>query len=88
VTVLGPLPTVVLSLWTTFAVVGITDRRIAVFQAGRFKPAVPLRLVDTQRRRLRAESSGWPVWRPIRLGDRRFWVNRRFGRQLRFTAAA
>jgi hypothetical protein len=79
---IAPLPAAAIMLTSTFVVVGVTDRRLAVFGATPFKPAVPTELVETHPR-ARLSLNHWPVWQAFRMGGNRYWVARRFFRQLR-----
>jgi hypothetical protein len=80
---LAPLPVFAFMYFTTFAVFAYTDRRLAVFKASVREPAVPKELLESLPRDTRLKLSHWPVWQSFRLGDRRWWVGRRFWRQLR-----
>jgi hypothetical protein len=80
---LAPLPAIVVMLTSHFVVIAITDRRLAVLRAAPHAPGVPKEVEATHPRDTRLELNHWPLWRAFHLGGERYWVARRFWRQLR-----
>jgi len=82
----GPSPYwVLLSYWITlygdnYVVIAVTDPAVVVLRAGRFTPSMPKSvLLRGSRDVIFGPQSG--LWGQIRL-DKRYWVNRRFHRDL------
>lgn len=79
----GPSPYwSLLSAWITiigakYGMVAVTDRSIVVLRNGRFRNTFPNRVVlRTPMNAMRGEPSG--LWGQIHIGDTRYWVHRRF----------
>jgi hypothetical protein len=68
-------------IFTTYVVVAITDKRIAVFKAGPLAPAKPKELLATFPRDTKlGPVSG--IWSKFQLGDRSYWVHKRFHKDI------
>lgn len=74
--------------WTRYDVIAVTDRRTIVFRASRFRPATPRAIAASYPREgdLAHESHG--LWNSLDLGGSRYWVHRRFKKELEQTDAA
>src|SRR5436309_12085952 len=84
----GPNPnlrflTSLVVFWTKNDVVAVTDRRIAVFRASRWRPARPRRLIDVYPRSASLRDSWGPVWGSLELGGTKYWIHRRFRADVR-----
>jgi hypothetical protein len=78
----GPNPYLILVtylffFWIRYVVVAVTDRRILVLKSSIWRPAAVKELLETFPRETPLSVSGG-VWSRLQLGDRRYWVHRRF----------
>ena len=79
----GPNPnfiflTYLILFWTKYVVIAVTDRRIAVFRARMFTPTKPRELAASYQRETRLGEAKGALWGSIQLGDKKYWVHRRF----------
>ena len=85
----GPNPnfiflTYLVIFWAKYYVVAVSDRRIVVFRASRFRPAVPGKLLAVHPRESRlGDGSAGPLWGSFELGGTKYWVHRRFRKDVR-----
>src|ERR1051326_1488897 len=79
----GPNPnfiflTYLILFWAKYFVIAVTDRRIAVFRASMFTPTKPRELVAGHPRETRLGDAKGALWGSVQLGDKKYWVHRRF----------
>jgi hypothetical protein len=79
----GPNPnfmflTYLVVFWAKYFVIAVTDRRIVVFRAPLFSPAKPRELVASYPRESRLGDAKGALWGSVQLGDKKYWVHRRF----------
>jgi hypothetical protein len=70
-----------------YVVIAVTDRRIAVFKASAFTPAKPKELLAAYPRETKLTRTGG-TWGKIQLGGTRYWVHRRFKKDIAAADAA
>ena len=64
-----------------YVAIAVTDRRIAVFKASAFAPAKPKELLASYPRETTLNRTGG-TWGKIELGGTRYWVHRRFKKDI------
>ena len=64
--------------WTKYDIVVVTNRRIGVFRASMFTPTKPRELVAGYPRETRLGDAKGALWGSVQLGDKKYWVHRRF----------
>src|SRR6266536_621139 len=84
----GPNPnfmflTYLVMFWKKYAVVAVTDRRIAVFRASMFRPGMPRKLVADHPRESKLGGPAGPLWGSFELAGTKYWVHRRFRKDVR-----
>jgi hypothetical protein len=69
--------------WLRSFVVAATDRRIVVFKSSVWRPSLTREIVDTHPRETRLGPPGKGLYHAVHLGDERYWVHRRFFKDVR-----
>jgi hypothetical protein len=87
----GPSPylsflTWLVFFWVKYVVVAVTDRRIAVFSASMVAPAKPKALLTSYPRQ-ELKDPGKGLWGVVELDGVRYWVHRRFRKDVLAPAA-
>ncbi len=88
----GPTPylfllTYLLAFWTKYYAMVVTDRRILLLKASIWRQSDVKAVVDTLPRQTRfGPVSG--LWGKIEIGDRRYWVHKRFHKDVAQADAA
>jgi hypothetical protein len=74
--------------WFKFRIVAVTDQRIVVFTASAWRPAKPREVFGTLPRETRFGLSSGGLWAKIDLEGQKFFVHKRFQKDVRAADAA
>jgi hypothetical protein len=69
--------------WMRYVVVAATDRRIVVFKSSVWRPSTVGEPIETFSRETRLGPPGGGLWHKLELGGTRYWVHRRFFKDVR-----
>jgi hypothetical protein len=69
--------------WTKYNVAAVTDKRIAVFRASRMAPSKPRELAASYPRESKLGDSSGALWGSFELDGTKYWVHRRFRKDVR-----
>ena len=69
--------------WTKYDIVVVTNRRIGVFRASKFRPAMPRKHIADHARDAKLAGSPSTIWGSFKLDGKKYYVHRRFRKDVR-----